>query len=747
MEPLERVWGYTSLRPLQWDAIAATVAGRDSLVVLPTGGGKSLCYQLPPLVSGRPALVVSPLIALMKDQVDSLTLVGYPAAALNSTVEADEARRAWADIDAGRLRLLFVSPERLFSPSFLARLVKSGIRTIAIDEAHCISQWGHDFRPEYRRLRELREVLPDVQINAYTATATPAVRADIIGQLGLRDPAELVGVFDRPNLTYRVLPKMDPAAQAAEAIRRHPGSASIVYCISRKETESLADELTRRGLAAKAYHAGLSPDVRHDIQDDFANERLDIVVATVAFGMGIDRSDVRCVVHAGLPKSVEHYQQETGRAGRDGLPSECVMLYSAADAVRWTQLFARSVEGGEASPEWQREQRRHLEEMQRFCTAATCRHRLLSEYFGQAYTPPSPGEAGPAGCGACDVCLGEVEEVDGALVIAQKILSAVARAGMTRRHDGSPASFGASHIVGILKGSDTKAIREWGHDRLSTFGLLREMPKEEIGGYLNQLADQGFLARGDGPFPTVHVTEAAREVFRGSCQVRLGRAKAIAEAPARGRRRGEAVGDPGLFEALRALRKRLAGERGVPPYVVFSDAVLQELAAARPTRPETMLAVKGVGERKLAEFGRAFAEAIAAHAAAHGLSTDGGPQAPAPRAAPNGSTAPALSANQERARPLLEQGRPVAEVAAAIGLAPSTVSGYLVELVDRGVIRGIDPWVTPGDQDAIAQAARRLGDEGLRRIHDHFAGRYSYEQIRLTLIHKAGSPAGTTPRG
>jgi ATP-dependent DNA helicase RecQ len=730
-EELQRVWGFSTLRPNQQDAIATSLAGRDSLVVMPTGGGKSLCYQLPPLITGRLAVVVSPLIALMKDQVDGLRLVGYPAAALNSTVDQDDAREIWRQIEQNELRLLFVSPERLFSPSFLSRLVKADVRTIAVDEAHCISQWGHDFRPEYRRLRELHEVLPGVQINAYTATATPAVREDIVQQLGLKDPAVLVGVFDRPNLTYRVLPRMDLVRQAADAVRRHSEQASIIYCISRKDTESLAGALKALKIDAEAYHAGLGPEERRRIQDDFANERLAVVVATVAFGMGIDRSDVRCVVHAGLPKSVEHYQQETGRAGRDGLASECLMLYSAADATRWQMLFSRSVESGEGGPDWQEQQRGHLDQMQRYCTSATCRHRLLSEYFGQVYVPPTA-----AGCGGCDVCLGEVETVDGSTLIARKILSAVARASQTRKHDGSLATFGISHIAKILKGSREKNVVEWGHDQHTTFGLLAELPKEEIAAYINQLSDMGYIGRTPGQFPTIYCTEEARGVLKGTVEVKLGRSKAIAAGTeslnARDRqsvrRDAPVMGDPGLFEALRVLRRTIAAERQVPPYVVFSDAVLQEIAAVRPTRRSTFLTVKGVGEKKLTDFGKAFSDAISAYCASHNLETD-----TTVGTSRNSAGQTPLSPNKQRALPMFEQGRSIADAAAALNLATSTVTNYLVEFLQSGRIKSVAPWLRDADRAEILAVATNLAADRLNPVFDHFGGRYDWDEIRLAL--------------
>ena len=378
-ETLGRWFGFSSLRPLQKEAIDAALDGRDALVVLPTGGGKSLCYQLPPLVTERLTVVVSPLIALMQDQVDGLRLHGVPAAAAHSNLDA-AGRQALRELSESKaLRILFVAPERLFREDFLEWLDGQDVAAIAIDEAHCISQWGHDFRPEYRRLAELRDRFPGVPMHAYTATATPRVRDDIQAQLSLQDPVELVGTFDRPELTYRVLPRQGLVDQVVEAIGRHRDAAAIVYCISRKDTETLSSQLQSRGIEAKAYHAGLPAEERTQLSADFRAERLNVVCATVAFGMGIDRSDVRLVVHAAMPKSIEHYQQETGRAGRDGLPSECLLLYSGADAAKWRMIMERSGEES-GDVEATQAQLQLLNHMQRFAGRARCRHRSLETF-------------------------------------------------------------------------------------------------------------------------------------------------------------------------------------------------------------------------------------------------------------------------------------------------------------------------------------------------------------------------------
>lgn len=600
-ETLERWFGFSSLRPLQKEAIDAALDGRDALVVLPTGGGKSLCYQLPPLVLDRLTVVVSPLIALMQDQVDGLRLNGVPAAAAHSNLDAEGRRELRELSESGELRLLFVAPERLFREDFLEWLGGRDIAAIAIDEAHCISQWGHDFRPEYRRLAELRERFEGVPVHAYTATATPRVREDIQRQLALRDPVELVGTFDRPELTYRVLPRQGLIDQVVEAIGRHRDAATIVYCISRKDTETLSTQLRSRGIEAQAYHAGLSADARTRLSSDFRAEKLHVVCATVAFGMGIDRSDVRLVVHAAMPKSIEHYQQETGRAGRDGLPSECLLLYSGADAAKWRMIVERG--GAEhGDQESMQAQLQLLNQMQRFAGRARCRHRTLSEYFGQDY--------GESSCGACDVCLDELDLVPDSMVTAQKILSAVARTGQR---------YGASYIIDVLRGSKNERVRTRGHDQIPTFGLLKDLPPMRLGNYIDQLIDDGSLVRTEGEYPVLVLNELSAEVLRGNREVELRSPKGGLDQPARRRRRGGSA-DEGraltapeqeLFDKLRGLRREIASSLGVPPYVVFSDVTLEEFARERPQSRAAMLDCKGVGPKKFDSFGERFLEALA----------------------------------------------------------------------------------------------------------------------------------------
>jgi ATP-dependent DNA helicase RecQ len=603
---VRRYWGFDTLRPLQRDAIAAGLARRDAVVVLPTGGGKSLCYQVPPAVSGRTDVVISPLISLMKDQVDGLRACGYPAAALHSGMQLDQLREVERGMTENQFRLIFVAPERLLAPRFLEWLERAGVRDFAVDEAHCISHWGHDFRPEYRQLAELKTRLAGASLRAYTATATDRVRDDIAAQLKLDDPLVLVGTFDRPNLTYRVVPRLDPRQQVLEVLGRHAGQAAIVYCLSRRETESLANWLAAQGLKAAHYHAGMEPAARRGTQEAFAEERLDIVVATVAFGMGIDRSDVRCVLHAALPKSIEHYQQETGRAGRDGLEAECVLLYSPADVIRLESLIDKSAATAEAPAQIIAASRTLLQHMQRFAGGLVCRHRTLSEYFDQAY----PHEK----CGACDVCLDEVEGVADATVTAQKILSCVARAG---------EGFGITHIVDILAGADTERIRQRSHDRLSTYALLADVPRKTLTAMIYQLIEQELVERTAGDRPVLRLNQASWAVLRGQRSVRLVQPKQKPVATPRFDEDSWDGVDKGLFEHLRQLRRTLAGARGVPSYIIFGDATLRELARRRPSSSAGFAAVRGVGQKKLEDLGPQFLAEIRHYCESNGLTLGG----------------------------------------------------------------------------------------------------------------------------
>jgi ATP-dependent DNA helicase RecQ len=595
-EVLEQYWGFTSFRPLQREAMDAILAGRDSVVVLPTGGGKSLCFQAPALIDDGIAIVVSPLIALMKDQVDTLVANGVAAAAFHSALAPAEKTAVAAGVRDGRYRLVYVSPERLVGEGrdgFLSLLGRQAPRFVAIDEAHCISQWGHDFRPEYRALAQLRDRWPGASVHAFTATATSRVRRDIVSQLGLRSPVELVGSFDRPNLVYRVLARSNLKKQIQDVLARHQREAGIIYCLSRKEVDALAAWLSETGVRAAPYHAGLSDEDRHRFQDAFLNEDVDVMVATIAFGMGIDRSDVRFVMHAGAPQSLEHYQQESGRAGRDGLEAECVLVYSGADFLKWRVMLERNGEFSDAK-------KALLRDMDRYAASVGCRHRRIVSYFGQTLEKDD--------CGACDFCLGELEPVDEPVVLARKVLSAVARVGQR---------FGAAHVTNVLRGATTEMVTSRLHDRLSVFGLLKTMAVDEVRGYIEQLVALDLLEQAGDEFPILRLTADGVALLKNEQHVpdlvlARQRKPEKGKAPRRSRVEGESWEgvDRDLFERLRAMRLRVARDRGVPPYVIFHDTTLRELARLKPRTLDALRHVYGVGARKVEDLGAMILEEI-----------------------------------------------------------------------------------------------------------------------------------------
>ncbi len=719
---LHQYWGFRTLRPLQREAIEASLAGHDSLVVLPTGGGKSLCYQVPAAVAGGLDVVVSPLISLMKDQVDGLVANGFPAAAIHSNLDEHERHCIRARLSAGELRLLFISPERLMTPGFAGYLGRLRVRAFAIDEAHCISHWGHDFRPEYRRLASLRDRFSGCSIHAFTATATPRVREDIAVQLQLHEPVTLVGVFDRPNLTYRIVPRVDPAGQTLEVIRRHDSEAIIVYCISRRETESLAAFLSHSGVRAAHYHAGMKPDDRRSVQERFSREQLDVVVATVAFGMGIDRSNVRAVVHAGMPKTIEAYQQETGRAGRDGLAAECVMLYSASDATRWTRLMeASAAEATAENPAAEESiaialhaQLELLQHLRGFCVGTMCRHRRLSEYFGQSYAGNS--------CGACDVCLGEINGVEGSQTIARKILSCIARVDQR---------FGASHIADILVGARTQNIRSWGHEGLSTYGILKGAGKRAVTNFIHQLVDAGAARAAPPARPVLHLTELGREIMHDRRQISLA-APAAVQADAKVDE-WEGV-DRDLFETLCKWRREVAEARGLPPFVIFHDSTLRELARARPASVDLMRSIAGMSARKLEDWGAEICKLIEMHCRSTGLAMN------QPLSAPSTTTSSKPVA-MSRACTHFREGMSIAEVAKRLGRATSTVAGYLTDYIREERPASIEAWVSESVRQRVLIAAHASPDGRLKPIFDALGGEVSYDEIRFVLVHAEGADA------
>ena len=597
-EVLQRVFGYDSFRGQQQAVIEHTVAGGDSLVLMPTGGGKSLCYQIPALLRDGVAVVVSPLISLMRDQVAALREAGVKAAFLNSSLGYEEARVVEQQLCAGDLDLLYVAPERLLGERTLAQLETLPLALFAIDEAHCVSEWGHDFRPEYRQLSELHERFPRVPRIALTATADAPTRDEIVERLGLESASIFVAGFDRPNIRYRVVPKNSAREQLRRFLdREHPGDAGIVYCLSRRKVDETAEWFRTRGFDALPYHAGMSAEQRDANQERFLREEGVVMVATIAFGMGIDKSNVRFVAHLDLPKSLESYYQETGRAGRDGLAANAWMTYGLQDVITLRQML----DGSEAGEARKRLEVRKLDAMLGYCELTSCRRQVLLGYFGDILREP---------CGNCDNCLEPPETWD-ATEAARKALSCVYRTGQR---------FGAGHVIDVLLGKDSDRVRGLRHDRLSTYGIGTELDMKEWRAAFRQLVARGFLSVDMKGYGSLMLTPSSRELLRGEERLELRR---DARPPRTPRSRGAPAAAPAaslpsgaeeLWQALRAQRRELAERHGVPPYVIFHDTSLAEMATRCPRSLAEFAEISGVGEKKLERYGETFLEVIARHA-------------------------------------------------------------------------------------------------------------------------------------
>ena len=714
LELLKTHFGYDAFLPMQEEIVGSVMAGRDTFALMPTGGGKSLCYQLPAMALPGLTLVVSPLIALMKDQVDSLEANGVPAAFINSTQTTAEFSQVVRQVRSGEIKLLYVAPERAIEPRFAEFLSTLKVSLVAIDEAHCVSEWGHEFRPAYRDLRNLRRSCPDAPIIALTATATRQVRADILSQLGLRDPAAFVSSFNRPNLTYAIVPKERDLSSLLETLEKHRGDSAIIYCGSRKDTEELSLTLRERGFGAEAYHAGLEPDVRRSTQERFIRDRTPIIVATIAFGMGINKPDVRLVIHYDLPKSIESYYQETGRAGRDGLPSECVLFYSYAGKSR-QEFFINQIEDEE-----ERERaRQRLGKVISLCTLNSCRRKFVLQYLGEEWREDD--------CGGCDNCVQAREEYD-ATEIAQKVLSAVIRTG---------ERFGAAHVIDVLRGSRGERVLKQGHDQLSVHGIAAEHSRDELRDLVENLKQEGLLSVSEGEFPTLSVPDRGREFLRNRKRLSLSRPverKTVSGSGSSASRGDSGDHDAGLYEELTRLRRQIADDRGVPAFVIFGNRALQDMARKVPRTPAEFSRVSGVGRAKLEDLGGPFLDCINAYAKSHGWpdsvnSTE--------RAAPVERVPRAVNLSYRETGRLISGGASLEEVAEGRSLTAGTILGHLERLVEEGVsVEWAHLLPSAEGRGEIEAAFGYLGDNPLRPVWEELEGRYSYDVIRLTRLAK-----------
>ena len=586
---LKQYFGYDSFRPGQDELVRAILSGRDTLGIMPTGAGKSICYQVPAMLFPGLTLVISPLISLMKDQVGALVEAGVPAACINSAMSAEEFRDALYFAGRGQYKLLYVAPERLTAPSFLEFAKRVPISMVTVDEAHCISQWGHDFRPEYAALGQLRQRFPTLPFMALTATADDTTRQDIVRLLGLNDPLIQISSFDRPNIRYMLMEKFKPLDQLMRYVQEQRGKSGIIYCNSRAKVEDTAARLQSKGISAAAYHAGLENNVRADVQEKFQRDDLQIVVATVAFGMGINKPNVRFVVHFDIPRNIESYYQETGRAGRDGLPAEAMLFYDPADMAWLRRCLEEKPQG-----QLQDIERHKLNAMGAFAEAQTCRRLVLLNYFGEGRQEP---------CGNCDICLDPPKQYDGS-TDAQIALSTIGRVNQR---------FGMGYVVEVIRGANNQRIRDYGHDKLKVYGMGRDKSHEHWVSVIRQLIHLGLVTQNIAQHSALQLTEAARPVLRGESSLQLAVPRIVALKPKAMQKSFGGNYDRKLFAKLRKLRKSIADESNVPPYVVFNDATLIEMAEQMPITASEMLSVNGVGMRKLERFGKPFMALIRAH--------------------------------------------------------------------------------------------------------------------------------------
>ncbi len=696
LEALKKYFGYDTFRPLQAEIIQHIYAGKDAVVLMPTGGGKSVCFQIPAITLPGTAIVLSPLISLMKDQVEGLKANGVAAAFINSSQSTAEQRQVEDAFSNGKLDLLYVSPEKLIAGNFMSILRRHRVNLFAMDEAHCISAWGHDFRPEYTQLRLLKQNFPAVPVLALTATADRLTRLDIVEQLHLGDNyQQFIASFDRPNLSLAVRPGRDRYTQIRRFLRNHPNQSGIVYCLSRRATEQLAGKLQKEGYVAAAYHAGLSAAERDRIQTAFINDETPIICATIAFGMGIDKSNVRWVIHYNLPKNLENYYQEIGRAGRDGAPADTLLFYSYHDVTTLREFITSD------NDQHNEVQLAKLERMQQYAESLACRRRILLNYFHE-----DMGE----NCGNCDMCRNPPKQFDGT-ELAQKALSAIYRLR---------EQVGLNTVVDVLRGSGKREIFERGYDRIKTYGAGRDIRFNDWMFYLRQLINLGYIYVAQEDHNTLKLNPAANRVLFHGERVPLVQFATVKErqeaAKTRSRRRAQAARKrDSLFEHLRQLRRDLARRQGIPPYLIFTDASLEEMAAAKPQNDLEFQSISGVGERKLQRYGDAFMTAIREYEALFGTSASSGQD---------------LESSWE----LFRSGLSVAEIARKRELDPVTVTSHLAALYERGEAIDPDQFVTPEVVDRVAQALRYVENKNqLRPIYEYLDGRVPYEQIRFAI--------------
>ena len=729
-ELLKTYFGYDSFRPLQEEIIGSVLRGSDALVIMPTGGGKSLCYQLPALGLNGLTLVVSPLIALMKDQVDALKANGVAAEFINSTLTYAEIARVQRQTQQGELKILYLAPERLALPDFREWLRTLKVSLVAVDEAHCISEWGHDFRPDYRTLGDLRRGMPSVPFIALTATATERVRRDIVTQLGLNEPQRFVASFDRPNLRYEVRPKRGAFEHLVRLLTERKGESAIIYCFSRKDTEELSERLCDEGFDALPYHAGMDAESRRKNQERFIRDAANVITATIAFGMGIDKPDVRLVVHQELPQSLEAYYQQTGRAGRDGLPSDCVLFYSYGDKIK-QDFFIDRVD----DPTERRNAQRKLGQLIDYCQLMTCRRRYLLEYFGEEAPVRDTDDAEMENCGGCDVCLAEREDFD-ATIVAQKIMSAVIRTG---------ERFGAGYVAQVLRGSKAERVQKLGHDKLSVYGIVDDFSDSDIRDVCGLLLDRGLLNRNSEEYATLGVSDEGRAFLKSKERLVLSRPKRNepeqASPSARGRSRETIEFDHALFERLRALRRRIASDDGVPPYVVFGDATLQQMAHYIPQNLNNLSRISGVGAVKLKQYGDDFLTVICEYARENSLvdRTDPSMNTRSKRKDEHG---PGRNSTFELTKELLAEGLSLDEVAHRRGLAKSTIMGHIDRLVQAGEALDLRPYLPPPDRlKQIQEALSEANSNSLIPVKETLGDDYNYGELRLVRAFMRQLPA------